>query len=94
MQSSGMICRMALVRIDVLGEHVAFVIRVPRFGELGTTLAVTSNRSMLRKNIRLQVTANVVPSSPILVALMNEALNSYETSVFTRATRRSIFKLY
>jgi hypothetical protein len=39
---------------------------------------------------RLLVTANVVPSSPILVTLMREALSSYETSVLTRATRRNI----
>jgi hypothetical protein len=38
---------------------------------------------------RLLVTANV-PSSPILVTLMIEALSSYETSVLTRATRRNI----
>jgi hypothetical protein len=31
-------------------------------------------------------TANVVTSSPILVTLMKEALNSSETSVLTRAT--------
>jgi hypothetical protein len=36
---------------------------------------------------RLLVTANVVPSSPILVTLMVEALRSSETSVLTRATR-------
>jgi hypothetical protein len=39
---------------------------------------------------RLLVTANVVPSSPILVTLMMEALSSSETSVLTRATRRNI----
>jgi predicted hotdog family 3-hydroxylacyl-ACP dehydratase len=39
---------------------------------------------------RLLVTASVLPSSPILVTLMKEALNSSETSVFTRATRRNI----
>jgi hypothetical protein len=38
---------------------------------------------------RLLVTANVVPCSPILVALM-EALSSSETSVLTRATRSNI----
>jgi hypothetical protein len=38
---------------------------------------------------RLVVTANV-PSSPILVTLMMEALSSSETSVLTRATRRNI----
>jgi hypothetical protein len=39
---------------------------------------------------RLLVTANVVPSSPILVILMMEALRSSETSVLTRATWRNI----
>jgi hypothetical protein len=38
----------------------------------------------------LLVTANVVPSSPILVTLMKEALSSSETSVLTRATQRYI----
>jgi hypothetical protein len=33
---------------------------------------------------------NVVPSSPIRVNLMMEALSSFETSVLTRATRRNI----
>jgi hypothetical protein len=36
------------------------------------------------------VTASVVPSSPISVTLMKEALSSSETSVLTRATRRYI----
>jgi hypothetical protein len=39
---------------------------------------------------RLLVTASVVPSSPILVTLMKEALSSSETSVLTRAARRNI----
>jgi hypothetical protein len=38
----------------------------------------------------LLVTASVVPSSPILVTLMKEALSSSETSVPTRTTRRNI----
>jgi hypothetical protein len=36
------------------------------------------------------VTADVVPSSPILVTLMMEALSSSETSVLTKVTRRNI----
>jgi hypothetical protein len=39
---------------------------------------------------RLLVTASVVPSSPILVTLMKEALGSSETSVLTRTTWRNI----
>jgi hypothetical protein len=43
----------------------------------------------LRSVRRLLVTANV-PSSPILVTLMKEALSSSETSVLTRATWNNI----
>jgi hypothetical protein len=55
----------ALVRTDVSEELSTSIIRVARIGELGTTLAVTAN----------------IPTSPILVTLMMEALNSSETSV-------------
>jgi hypothetical protein len=44
----------------------------------------------LRSVRRLLVTPGVVPSSPILVTLMKEALSSSETSVLTRPIRRSI----
>jgi hypothetical protein len=39
---------------------------------------------------QLLITANVVPSSPILVTLMMEVLRSSETSVLTRATWHNI----
>jgi hypothetical protein len=45
-----MLCRVALVRSDVSGEFIAYFTRVTRIGELGTTLAVTSNRRTLRRN--------------------------------------------
>jgi hypothetical protein len=38
----------------------------------------------------LLVTANLVPSSPILVTLMMEALRPSQSSVLTRATRLNI----
>jgi hypothetical protein len=49
-----------------------------------------SSPGMLRNMRRLLVTANVVPSWPIIVTLMMEALLSSETSVLTRVTRRNI----
>jgi hypothetical protein len=84
-----MLRRVAVVRTDVSEELSAFFIRVTRICELGTTLAVTSNRRTLRRNFLL-VAACVVPSSPIfdtlvvrsssiLITLMKEALSSSGT---------------
>jgi hypothetical protein len=73
-----MLRRVALVRTNVSEELSASFIRTTRIGELGTTLAVTSNRRTLRRT-----------SSPILVTLMKAALSSSETSVLTRATLRN-----
>jgi hypothetical protein len=42
-----MLCRVALVRTDVSEELSASIIQVTRIGELGTTLAVTSNQRTL-----------------------------------------------
>jgi hypothetical protein len=81
MVSSGILRRVALVRTGVSEELSASFIRVTRIGELGTTLAAVR---------RLLVAASVVPSSPILVTLIKEALCTSETSVLTRATRRNI----
>jgi hypothetical protein len=99
MASSGLLCRVALVKSDVSEEFIDSIIRVTIIGELGM-LAITSNRCTLRRNTthlvflrsvrRLLVTASVVPSSPILVTLIMEALSSSETSLLTRAARRNI----
>jgi hypothetical protein len=48
-----------------------------------------SDIGFLRSVCRLLVTANV-PSSPIPVTMMMEALHFYETSILTRVTRRTI----
>jgi hypothetical protein len=69
-----MLRHLALVRTDDSEEFSASFIRVTRIVELGTTLAVTS----------------IVPSSPILVTLIKEALSSSKTSVLTRATQQNI----
>jgi hypothetical protein len=47
--SSGMLRRVALVKIDVSEELSASFIKVTRIGEIGTTLAVTSNRHTLEE---------------------------------------------
>jgi hypothetical protein len=47
-----MLWRVALVRIDVSEELSSSFIRVTRIGELGTTLAVTSDRRTVRRNTK------------------------------------------
>jgi hypothetical protein len=75
MVSSWMLRRVALVRTDVSEELSASFIYHFVF---------------LRSVRRFLVTCSVVPSSPILVTLMKEALSSSVTSVVTKATRRNI----
>jgi hypothetical protein len=64
----------ALVRTDILEEHIASIIKVTRIGEIRIKLTVTSNPITL----------------PILVTLMMEAICSSEMAVLTRTTRRRI----
>jgi hypothetical protein len=85
-----MLYRVALIRTDVSEELSAYFIRVTRIGELGTTLAAKKYLVFRRSVRRLLVTASVVPSLPILVTLMKEALSFSETSILTRSTRRNI----
>jgi hypothetical protein len=58
-----MLRRVALVRTNVSEELIASFIRVTRNGELGTMLAVTSNRRTLRRNNRSWHFFAVCPSA-------------------------------
>jgi hypothetical protein len=46
MPSYGILPRAALVRTEVSEEHIVSIIRVTRIIELGTAVAITSNRIM------------------------------------------------
>jgi hypothetical protein len=70
----------ALVRIDVLEERSASIIRVTRIGELLVTVMMEALSSS---------ETSVLIRIGELVTLMKQALGSSETSVLTRATRRN-----
>jgi hypothetical protein len=57
-----------------------------------TDVSEVPNASFIRNTsvCLLVVTASVVPSSPILVTLMKDALSTFEALVRTRATQRNI----
>jgi hypothetical protein len=52
MVSSGLLRRVAIAKTDVSEELGASFIRVARIVEIGTTLAITSNRRTLRRNAK------------------------------------------
>jgi hypothetical protein len=78
-----MLYNVALVRTDVSEKSIASIIRATRIGGLGTSLAVYPLKHAAKEYyvsmLRLIVTVNIIPSSPILVALMLEAICSSET---------------
>jgi hypothetical protein len=65
---------------------ITSITRVTRISKLETTFAVVYHHSVFQ----LLLTTNVVPSSPILVTLMTEAMHSSEMLVLTSATRHDI----
>jgi hypothetical protein len=58
MPSSGMLNLVALVRTDESEESIVSIIRVTRFAELGTILAVTST---LRRNTKYDTGSWLIP---------------------------------
>jgi hypothetical protein len=76
MSSTGMLRRVALVRTDVSEELIASIIRVTRIGELGTTLAITSNRA----SVLTRATRRNIPGDAILHSHRRENLKSYNVS--------------
>jgi hypothetical protein len=69
----------SLLRTNVSGERIALYDQDDKNQR--------ARNNVLRGMFRLLVTANVVPSSPILFALMIEVICSFETSILTIATR-------
>jgi hypothetical protein len=72
MASSEILRRVALEITDVSEELRASSIRVTRIGELGTRLAVTSNRRTLRRNTRRNI-----PEDAILHYVLRYGLHFY-----------------
>jgi hypothetical protein len=73
-----MLRRVALVRTDVLEEINASMIRMTRIGELGTTLAITSNLPTLGRNtVITRATWRNIPEDAILHSNRRENLKSY-----------------
>jgi hypothetical protein len=86
MPSSGILRRVALVRTDVSDELSASVIRV----KVSRNQQPKQATKKYSRRTSLLVTAKVVPSSPILVTQLMEAMHSSEMSALTRATQPNI----
>jgi hypothetical protein len=76
MVSSGISRRVALIRTNVSNELSASYIRVTRIRELGTALAVTSNRRT-QLAVPTRATRGNIPQDTILHSHRRENLKSY-----------------
>jgi hypothetical protein len=87
-------CRVALLRTDISEEPSTSFIRVTRIGELGTMLAVTSNRRTLRRNTKealsssetsvpTKATWRNIPEDDILHSHRREDLKSDRSGIAT-----------
>jgi hypothetical protein len=76
MASSGMLCRVALVRADV-SEELGASFRVTRIGELVTTLALTNNRLTLRSLRRFLQELHGVTSQKTPFSILNVRKSVY-----------------
>jgi hypothetical protein len=79
----------ALVRTDVSEELSVSFIRVTKIGELGTALAVTSNRRKLRRNtetsVHTRATQRNIPEDAIFHSHRRENLKFYVSDMLVSA---------
>jgi hypothetical protein len=87
-----------LVRTDVSEENISSIIMVESIRDPGTTLAVTSNCSTLRRSssggrqrLSLRSASERTETVQSGFTLNMEVIYSFETSALTRATRRHHF---
>jgi hypothetical protein len=86
-----MLRRVALVRTDVSEEVSPSFIRVTRISELGTTLAVTSNRCTLRRNTQRNIPEDAILHSDRRENLKSQMLTPFKDKVadFVRTVRNT-----